>query len=484
MYPWFVPLQIVKDFTSINPSVIDNNVWVTCLDVKEGENIAFYAGDSEGSTLEFKAPDDWRTAKDCVFELKKKNQSLHRIGIVQVLIIVQANFIFTISFDQQLKGFDATNGTEFFCLKNPNKCIYTSIFWDSTYQELFIADEKGFLTVLNVYMEKPLVHKKIINAEDPAKKKQVATDEKILKIEILEKTRSLLVHTDFGIKVFQIKRGTKQADMQGHKGPILKIISLEPQRLEKITRERIPDDPKIITCSLDNTIRLWDAKDMHVTAVMESPENAEISCMTFLTNCCLVATGHEDGSIRLWNMEINSSVTLKCEEVHRHKNSISCILGAYHKDSEFLMCGSYDGKVSIWEISEKKSTNSNAMLSSTIFPQLKMVIDNTKIPEKGDRRMAMPFGHTYEEEKDRFAGSEVLCLQFYADPEDPTDEEQRGHGYVVVGGSDKKVNIWNIRTYDHVAQFSGHQDSITSMAIDANILFTGSDDHSIGIWEL
>ncbi len=279
------------------------------------------------------------------------------------------------------------------------------------------------MTVLNVYMEKPLVHKKIINAEDPAKKKQVATDEKILKIEILEKTRSLLVHTDFGIKVFQIKRGTKQADMQGHKGPILKIISLEPQRLEKITRERIPDDPKIITCSLDNTIRLWDAKDMHVTAVMESPENAEISCMTFLTNCCLAATGHEDGSIRLWNMEINSSVTLKCEEVHRHKNSISCILGAYHKDSEFLMCGSYDGKVSIWEISEKKSTNSNAMLSSTIFPQLKMVIDNTKIPEKGDRRMAMPFGHTYEEEKDRFAGSEVLCLQFYADPEDPTDEE-------------------------------------------------------------
>lgn len=74
------------------------------------------------------------------------------------------------------------------------------------------------------------------------------------------------------------------------------------------------------------------------------------------------------------------------------------------------MCGSYDGKVSIWEISEKKSTNSNAMLSSTIFPQLKMVIDNTKIPEKGDRRTAMPFGHILEEQKDAFGGTEVLCL--------------------------------------------------------------------------
>ena len=61
MYPWFVPLQIVKDFTSVNPSPVDNNVWVTCFDVKEGESIALYAGDSEGSLLEFKAPDNWRT---------------------------------------------------------------------------------------------------------------------------------------------------------------------------------------------------------------------------------------------------------------------------------------------------------------------------------------------------------------------------------------------------------------------------------------
>jgi hypothetical protein len=163
--------------------------------VKEGESIAFYAGDSEGSTLEFRAPDDWRT-KDCIFHLFKKNTSLHRIGIIQVLNVVQANFIFTISFDQSLKGFDATNGTEFFCIKNPNKCVYSTIFWDQRYQELFIADEKGFLTVLNVYMEKPLVHKQLLNDQ-----------EKIKKIEILESTtRSLLVHTDFGIRVFRIKR--------------------------------------------------------------------------------------------------------------------------------------------------------------------------------------------------------------------------------------------------------------------------------------
>jgi WD40 repeat protein len=48
-----------------------------------------------------------------------------------------------------------------------------------------------------------------------------------------------------------------------------------------------------------------------VLNVVESPKNSEISCMTFLYNSCLVATGHEDGAIRLWNLEISSSVTLK-----------------------------------------------------------------------------------------------------------------------------------------------------------------------------
>ena len=50
-----------------------------------------------------------------------------------------------------------------------------------------------------------------------------------------------------------------------------------------------------------------------------------------------------------------------------------------------------------------------------------MVVDNTKIPEKGDRKIAAPMDRYYEEErKDFLAGSEILCLQFYADPEDPT----------------------------------------------------------------
>lgn len=148
---------------------------------------------------------------------------------------------------------------------------------------------------------------------------------------------------------------------------------------------------------------------MALVTMMEAPEHSELSCMAFLMNCCLVATGHEDGTIRLWNLEINSSVLLKCDQNYKHNNSISCIQGIIWKQSEYLICGSkslsiniecvgYDGKISIWEISEKKTTSNNSMLSSTIFPQFRQVIDNTKNPVEN-----------------KYDGSEILCIHFYVE---------------------------------------------------------------------
>lgn len=157
--------------------------------------------------------------------------------------------------------------------------------------------------------------------------------------------------------------------MAGHTDLILKIIALEPSKLERLQNEKIPDTAKVITASLDQTILLWDYDKMEVLSRMEAPKNSELTCITFLYRCCLVASGHEDGAIRLWNMEINSSVLLKCQdEKKKHTNTISCITSTIWKDSEFLICGSYDGKISIWEISEKVSGTDKNLSSSTITP--------------------------------------------------------------------------------------------------------------------
>jgi len=55
-------------------------------------------------------------------------------------------------------------------LKNPNKVCYSAIHWDENV--LYLADELGFVGVLNVYMDKPFVWKKL-------------TERKINKIEVV-----------------------------------------------------------------------------------------------------------------------------------------------------------------------------------------------------------------------------------------------------------------------------------------------------------
>ena len=228
--------------------------------------------------------------------------------------------------------------------------------------------------------------------------------------------------------------------------------------MTSITKDKVSDDPMVITCSYDNTILLWDYKKMKVMTRIEVPKHSELTCLTFLYNCCLVATGHEDGAIRLWNMEINSSVLLKCNESQKHRNTISCVHGCIWKEMEYLLCGSYDGRLSIWEISEKKQSDSE--MNGTIQPQLRHLIENFK--------------------KSEMAGQiEILALNFFQ-----VEDTESNEGYVLVGGNNKKINAYCIRTGLLEAVMEGHDDSVTCMVIDGQILITGSDDTSIRLWNL
>jgi hypothetical protein len=57
MYPWFLPLQVIKVFPSVNLTSIENNVWITAMDLQDTEKFRLYAADSEGSVYTFKVPD-------------------------------------------------------------------------------------------------------------------------------------------------------------------------------------------------------------------------------------------------------------------------------------------------------------------------------------------------------------------------------------------------------------------------------------------
>jgi WD40 repeat protein len=62
--------------------------------------------------------------------------------------------------------------------------------------------------------------------------------------------------------------------------------------------------------------------------------------------------------------------------------------------------------------------------------------------------------------------------------------ERDSEAFILVGGNNRNIQIYSIRTGLLVTQMEGHTDSITSMVLDEFILITGSDDHTIRLWNM
>jgi WD40 repeat protein len=88
-------------------------------------------------------------------------------------------------------------------------------------------------------------------------------------------------------------------------------------------------------------------------------------------------TGHENGTVRMWNIELQTSITITQDgNPHAHSNSICAFAEYIHMRSlddvtEYMFSAGYEGKVSVWEIFIKKSVVQSTLMSSTISPQLK-----------------------------------------------------------------------------------------------------------------
>jgi len=68
--------------------------------------------------------------------------------------------------------------------------------------------------------------------------------------------------------------------------------------------------------------------------------------------------------------------------------------------------------------------------------------------------------------------------------QDKEDDKQRKEAFIIVGGNNRNIQVYSIRTGLLEAQMEGHTNSITAMVIDGLILITGSDDNTIRLWNL
>ncbi|KIJ51659.1 hypothetical protein M422DRAFT_243977 [Sphaerobolus stellatus SS14] len=184
-----------------------------------------------------------------------------------------------------------------------------------------------------------------------------------------------------------------------------------------------------------------------------------------------IVSGSSDKTIQIWD---SSTGKLVGEPLRGHSDSVTCV--AYSPDGESIVSGSYDKTIRIWNVTRQSGDilmeHHSGILSLTYSPDGKYIAsggydftihiwDTSTGQEVGD----------YQEEHD----GEICSVAYSPDGK-----------CIVSGSADNTIRMWNISTGQPVGNsWERHVDWVRSVAYspDGKYIVSGSNDRKIYIWD-
>ncbi|KAK3282643.1 hypothetical protein CYMTET_9628 [Cymbomonas tetramitiformis] len=421
LYPWF---ELQKTLATC-----DGWVHSLCYDIthKVGDMGAIYAADSTGAVARFKPrPVEGATRGDRThleFDCVQNNgrvatssppplvfRRLHDRGISHVRFLAELSIVLTVAYDNRARLYDSRTGQCLFVIENPHECCFTDVEWDEEHQQIYFIDKYGFFFVYDVQAEGMVFEKKLTNTPLVS----IIYDKMLDSVAVSAKDR---------VEFWRISREVDYNALPGgHCGPVINVqVAMSGG-----------EGSYIFSASLDNTIRVWDPYDMSCLRVLQE-DRSEISCMVYSEGKSTLVTGHDNGCIRLWNLDTQSTINLT-----EHSNTVSCLVTApLKRNEEFVLTGGFDGKVGIWDVRKKHSVRPHLVTMFEAHPN-----------------------------------SEILCLL-----------HDSIKATIITAGNDAVIKVWSATTYELVGEHRGHLEAVICLTLDANFLFSGSEDCSIRVWD-
>ena len=199
------------------------------------------------------------------------------------------------------------------------------------------------------------------------------------------------------------------------------------------------DGTHIVSCSLDKTIRIWDARTgeevmhplkIHTDAVTPVHLSASVTSVHFSPDGTHIVSHSWDHAIQIWDLRTGEQVlnlkghTLTVNSVH------------FSPDGTHIVSGSSDKTIRIW----------NARTGQEVIRPLK--------------------GHT----------DDVVSVRF-----------SPNGTHIVSGSGDNTIRVWDVRIGEEVMQpLKGHAGAVNSVAFspDGTHIVSGSIDQTIRIWDV
>ncbi|XP_053304091.1 WD repeat-containing protein 70 isoform X2 [Spea bombifrons] len=133
--------------------------------------------------------------------------------------------------------------------------------------------------------------------------------------------------------------------------------------------------PKIkeefLTCSNDGTVRIWDVNNEKKHKNVFKPRSAQgkrviPTCCTYSRDGKLIAAGCQDGTIQIWDRNMNVHTKFHCRQAHVPGTDTSCVTFSY--SGVTLATRGGDDTLKTWDIRNFKKPLHTASGLSNIFP--------------------------------------------------------------------------------------------------------------------
>ena len=247
--------------------------------------------------------------------------------------------------------------------------------------------------------------------------------------------------------------------MRGHDGSVQGVAHL-------------PDGRRIVTCSSDGSLRLWNLESgIQIGNDWRDDGNEAIVWSIALSpNGKTIASGSHDGKVRLWNVE-----TEKVVAKWTGHTDIAMSL-CWSVDGERVVSGSNDRTIRVWDV---ESGDTVLGPIKTGHKEVYAVIyspDTTKIATGGYNENALKIwdaktGNLLSTIKhDEY----VCCLAW-------TSDQKK-----LISGSYTSIRIFDTATWQQIAILEGHTRSVCSLSLFQNdrLLASTSYDETARLWNL
>jgi WD40 repeat protein len=141
---------------------------------------------------------------------------------------------------------------------------------------------------------------------------------------------------DNTLQIWDAASGKLRSTCRGHLDPVVAVAWS-------------PDGQSLVSGSLDTTARIWDFATGHLiadyrghSAAISSLAWAPSTSSSSASNATRIASGGEDGTVQVWDVEKKVSLTYR-----GHRGSIEAV--AWSPDGRFIASGGEDMTVQVWD---------------------------------------------------------------------------------------------------------------------------------------